>query len=95
MRTALGPADPPIPGIVPGALQRDLDRPRAVPAAGPYPQRRQQRALGQHECPQVVVGEVAAVPRSGPLHGVAGTDRCRAGTRWRPAIPARRTRIGR
>ncbi len=95
MRTALGPAYPPILGIVPGALRRDLDRSRAVLTAEQYPQRRQLRALGQHECHQVVVCEVAAVPRSGLLHGVAGTGRRRAGTRWQPRIPARRAGIRR
>ena len=90
MRAAVGPADPPVRGIVPGALRRDADRSGAVPAAEPCPRRRQQRALGQHEYDQVVVCEVTAVPRSLVLNGVAGTDRCRAGTRWQPATRARR-----
>jgi hypothetical protein len=95
MRTALGPADPPILGIVPGALRRDLDRSVAVPTAEPSPQRRHQRALGQHECHQVVGCEVEAAPRSGLLHGVARMDQRRAAARWPPRIPARRAGIGR
>jgi hypothetical protein len=94
MRTALGPADLRVLGIVPATPDRDLDRRRALLAAEPDWQRRPWRALGEHEGDQVVVCEVAAVPRSGLPHGVARTDRPGAAARWQPRIPARRAGIG-
>jgi len=94
MRTALGPADLRILGIVPATPRRDLDHPRVVLAAEPYRQRRPWRALSEHERDQVVVCEVAAVPGSDLLHGVAWTDRPGAAARWQPDIPARRAGIG-
>jgi len=95
MSTALGPAILGILGIAPGALQRDLDRSGAVLTAQPSPQHRPWRSLGEHKGDQVTVCEVAAVPRSGLLHGAGGTDRGRAAARWQPALSARRAAIRR
>ena len=95
MSTALGPADPAILGIAPGALQRDLDRSGAVLTARPSPQHRPWCLLGEHKGDQVTVCEVAAVPRSGLVHGAGGTDRGRAAARWQPGISARRAGIRR
>ena len=95
MSTALGPAILGILGITPGALQRDLDRSGAVLTAQPSPQHRPWRSLGEHKGDQVTVCEVAAVPRSGLLHGAGGTDRGRAAARWQPALSVRRAAIRR
>jgi hypothetical protein len=48
MRTAQGPADTRMMGIVHGALRRDLLRTRAALTGEPFPEGRQRRALGEH-----------------------------------------------
>jgi Hemerythrin HHE cation binding domain len=48
MRTAQGPADTRMMGIVHGALRRDLLRTRDALATPPYPQGRRRRVLGEH-----------------------------------------------
>jgi hypothetical protein len=48
MRTARGPADTRMMGIVHGALRRDLLRTRDALTSEPYPRGRQRRALGEH-----------------------------------------------
>jgi hemerythrin-like domain-containing protein len=47
-KTAQGPADTRMMGIVHGALRRDLQRTRDALTSEPYPRGRQRRALGEH-----------------------------------------------